>query len=176
MNNRAVIVNLGIIALMAAMVLSVVSFTFSGISLSANSGSTNVVATVNVQSTCVLAVSNSAINFFTVNPGTSTGVGASGNVVSDTNNGNVGSYIWISGSNWIGVNIAVNFFVANTIYSNSFNNEGAGYLFNSVGLATGNTGELVSTGATNTLYFGVNIPNGQTANSYTQNVVINNVC
>ncbi|MDE1828005.1 MAG: hypothetical protein KGH65_02495 [Candidatus Micrarchaeota archaeon] len=172
MNFKTTIVNAGIIAVIAAMMLSV-TFSITGLSFSANSGSTNVVATVNVQTTCVLAVSNTAVNFLTVNPGASTGVV---NAVADTNNGNVGAYIWISGSNWIGANIAINFFVTNTIYSNALSSEGAGFLFNSVGLATGNTGILVSTAGTNNLFFGVNIPVGQTANAYTQNIVINNVC
>ena len=169
---KPAIVNLGIIALISWMVLSAM-FSFFGISFSANSVSVNVVAGLTVTSTCMLAVSNTAINFPSTAAGTNSVVG---NVVSDTNNGNAASYIWLYGSNWIGGYLAQNFFVTNTIYSNVFLSTGVGTNTNALQLASSNSYIPVFAGGTNTLYFGVNIPNGQAANAYSQNILFLNVC
>ncbi|MDE1846022.1 MAG: hypothetical protein KGH53_01965 [Candidatus Micrarchaeota archaeon] len=128
---------------------------------------------MNVPTTCTLVLSNSAVSLPATNPG---GNSPLANAISSTNNGNIQGYLWISGSNWIGDNSAINFFVSNTIYSNSANNNGAGYLSNSVSLAFGNTAMLLPSLSTNTIYLGVNIPVAQTPNSYTQNIFFQTVC
>lgn len=144
-----------------------------GLQLYANSQA-SVTAAVSVSSSCTLQASNTAVAF----PATAAGNNAPlANTVSATNNGNIEGYIWISGTSWAtSANAAINFFVTNTIFSNAPNQNGAGYLSNSITLSAANTAILIPAIASNTLYFGVNIPAGQASNSYSQNIVLQTVC
>ncbi|MDE1846025.1 MAG: PGF-pre-PGF domain-containing protein [Candidatus Micrarchaeota archaeon] len=130
-----------------------------------------------ISSTCTLSLSNTVVLFSgsanDVIPGSS---GSPTNAVTDTNAGTQSSYLWVYGSNWFASPATTNFFVSNTLFSNSFGNTGAGYLANSLGLSTSNSGMLVTTTTPNTLFLGVNIPTAETSAYFSQNVVFLNVC
>ncbi len=96
-------------------------------------------------------------------------------VVTDVNNGGVPAYLWVYGGDWIsGDN---NFGVGNTLWDVTSDDSYAG---NALTLVTSNTFVLIpantGSGGSNSIYFGLGIPTGQVAGTYTQNIVLTNVC
>ena len=162
---------LAIIAI-AAVTISAL-FAFQGVVLDtyANSLTSNVNANVVVGSACEISLSPAAISFGTLNPGTDTNTNV---VVTDTNNGNLNSYMWVYGGNWLlGSNFG--FGVSNTLWDASSQ---TGYLGAALSTTPANTAELVGFGPSNSnsIYFGLGIPNGQGAGTYNQIITLLNVC
>lgn len=125
---------------------------------------------------CGISLSVNAISFGTVKPGSNTVT--TGNLVTDTNSGGtVQAVIWAYGGNWM-LGGSFGFGVTNTVYASKSSNTYA-----SAALLTGisaNTGIMMtaSGGAynSNSIYFGLGIPGGQAAATYTQNIIILNTC
>lgn len=141
-------------------------------------GTTNLITTntitVTAGATCTLALSNSVIDFGTLTSGTNL---APQNAVTDTNSGTAASYLWLYGSNWIQIGaVTPNFYVTNSVFSNALSQTGTGYLYNAVTIASANSGMLVTTTTPNTLFFGINVPSGEPAVSYSSNIAIFNAC
>ncbi len=142
--------------------------------------STNfIVANVGVASTCTAVLTNTLINFGSLAPGST--LGPVNGIVDTDSAGNVDANILLSASNMINpANPADTFYITNTVWNPSY----------STGLTTENaitalypllgsdTGIVVTPGNANgnVLYFGINVPNGQAAGSYTQNIYIENNC
>ena len=165
-------INLFIASLIVAVLVSLSYIT--SMPLQANSISNTVLAGVNVPSVCTLTLSNSLITFPSTVGGSNAPVA---NAVTTTNQGNIQGYLWLYGSNWVtSANTAINFFVSNTIFTNVINQYGTPYLPNTLPLSAANSAMLLPATIANTLYFGVNIPSGQAANSYNQNIVLQDVC
>ncbi len=93
-------------------------------------------------------------------------------IVTDNNIGNAPTYLWVYGTNWIsGGN---NFGVSNTVWDATSDSSFVG---NVLSLISSNTGILIpASSGSNSIYFGLRIPAGQVAATYTQNIVITNVC
>ncbi len=166
-------------ALVAAAALSIFAALFMlqfGVNLAyaTNQIAPNVILTEVVQSTCQITLSVSALTFGNVIAWTNTVTTT--NAVTDTNNGNAGTFMGVYGSNWIGPNgIAPNFGVKNTTWSGA-STTGYGSA-NALTLISANTNLAAgASGGTATIYFGLGIPQGQSANTYTQNIIITNVC
>ncbi len=137
----------------------------------ANSIAPNVIFTLNVPSVCEISLTGS-ISFGTVLAGSNT-LTTSQNVL-DINNGNQGASIAVSGSNWIGTNALNTFGVSNTVWS-----AGSGVAFGAANVLTtipANTGIAIDAGSRSNVWFGLGIPEGQVADSYTQNIIITNLC
>ncbi|MCL4375521.1 hypothetical protein M1394_01855 [Candidatus Marsarchaeota archaeon] len=95
-------------------------------------------------------------------------------IVTSTNNGNEGAYIFISGGNWIDTsNALISFGSTNTLWNaiaqTSYNGIG-------VSLTPSNTQILVPAGSSANIYFGLAIPGGQYAGTYNQLITIDNTC
>jgi hypothetical protein len=155
-----------IVALAAAILslqLSTVSFA---------SSSNTVSATLQLESTCTVALSNTLISFGTVAPASNAPVT---NVVADTNDGNIPANILLDGTNW--VYQSNSFFVSNTLWD--FSPHSGGLTGNTLGLAPGNlvdTTNIISIGEQTDLFFGVFIPSQQAVGTYTQSITIENKC
>ncbi|MGC8538971.1 MAG: hypothetical protein ACP5MK_03840, partial [Candidatus Micrarchaeia archaeon] len=89
--------------------------------------------------------------------------------------------IYVYGSNWIySSNTAISFYVSNTMWSASNTisySSGTGLTLSPV-----STGIIIPTptqaqpSTSNTIYFGVGVPEGAPAGAYTQNIIIENSC
>ncbi len=167
---------LGIMIVFAATLAAVYSlYVFQSsipLAYASNQVAPNVIATATVPSSCAISLSpTGGFTFASQAPGTNTVT--TPNSIVDTNGGNVGTFAWIYGSNWVGG--ASSFGVRNTTWSGA-STTGYGSA-NALTTTTANTGLVVASGGgTATIYFGVGVPVGQAANTYTQNIVITNVC
>ncbi len=95
-------------------------------------------------------------------------------IVTSTNNGNEGAYIFISGGNWIdSSNSLISFGSSNTLW-NAIAQTG----YNGIGINAipSNTQILVPAGSSANIYFGLAIPGGQYAGTYNQLITIDNTC
>ncbi len=137
----------------------------------------NVISNVQVGEACTISLPSNAIDFGTQYPGVDL---APTNAITDQNQGNIGAYLYVDAGNWIGAGTNT-FYATNTVYgitSGSISNVVPFYL--AAGSPT-NTLVLLPAGTpgvagSNTIYFGVNVPIGQPADTYTQNIIITNVC
>ncbi len=161
-----------VVAIVVAAVAMSVLFLFqSAVPLAyANQIAPNVIATATVPSSCAISLNVFSANFGDLNPGVNS-ITTSQNVL-DTNGGNVGTYIWVYGGNWIsGGN---SFGVKNTTYSSSSaTNYASGTQLTT---ASANTNIAVASATSSNIWFGTGVPVGQAAGTYSQNVVITNVC
>ncbi len=132
----------------------------------------NAVLTITVPLTCEISLVQS-ITFGTILPGANS-VTTSQNVL-DTNSGNEGAFAAVDGGNWIGTSNSLNTFgVGNTVWS-----AGSSVTFASANALTAtaaNTNVAVGSGSSANIWFGLGIPTGQAADSYTQNIVVINLC
>ena len=131
-----------------------------------------------VTNVCGIKLSNSLIDFGTIQPGSSV---ATANLVTDTNlAGTVNANIFVEGSNWIVPGSSPNFFAANTLWDDKSDATYTGTAVNFGGTpAPSNfldTKITVNTVSANFIYFGLGVPGGQSAASYTQNIIIENSC
>lgn len=159
---------------------------------SCNSGSpsaeVNVILTLTVPGTCGILLFNSvslttslnSISFGSLNPGSNTPY-TSNQVVDENAGGNSASNILVAGSLWTaGAN---NFFSTNTVWD-AQNTITTTLTQAQNGLQLG-TGNLIDTNiqipypptnGQNSIYFGLYIPPGQAAGTYSQNIIIENEC
>ena len=135
----------------------------------AGGNSSPVTASVTINNYCAFTVGNTAINFGALNPGSNTIY--SSNVITVTDSGNLGSNILTSGNSWT---FASNTFgVTNTVWSS------ANVLYGSGTALTGTSADtaiVVTTSATNSIYFGLGVPAGQAPGTYSQTIEIISSC
>jgi hypothetical protein len=136
-------------------------------SCSGAANSFTVSATLTVPGQCYISVSPSSINFGNINPGSNTPFIS--NEIGDTNTGgNVNANILVEGSQW--QNGATTFAVSNT----QWNPSNVAY-----GRSLVNTNIQIPyppTSQTGNIFFGVAVPPGEPAGTYTQNVLLENLC
>ncbi len=154
-------------AIAAALVFS----PFAGFVLSATSPSSNVIGTVNVPGTCFASISPNAINFGSLGP---TAQYPPTNVITDSNShGNVAANIMVSGNDWTSAS-SNTFGVTNTVW-----NPTVTAVFSQSNALTStpvDTGIQIGARSTNTVVFGLQIPSGQAADTYTQTITIESAC
>ena len=134
--------------------------------------SDTITATVSVPSVCTVSLDTNSIDFSSVSPGADTG--NTNQQVTVTNGGNTqATNTTIKGGNWSdgGTN---SFLVGNTEWSTSAFTYGAGTNLTSSDVAI--TGGDLNAGSSITLYFGVGVPSGQAAASYTQTITVTMNC
>ena len=133
----------------------------------ATGSSNTVAASLVVPNTCIPEVSNTAITFPSTQPG---GFANTANDVTITNFGNAASNVLASGTSWVaGSN---NFGVTNTLWSAT---SGANIGTQLTGSAV-DTKIVTNSGASNNIYFGVNVPVSQAAGTYSQTITISTSC
>ena len=143
---------------------------------------------VGVQAVCAITtVSNTAVNFGSLAPGTNVGTQ---NVVTLTDSGgNTASNILIAGGLgslspyngiWLGTSVANQIGISNTVWSATLNT--------AYGSATKVTNALVITpilltapsqanpSTSNTVFLGMGVPSGTAADTYTTNIVLETTC
>lgn len=147
------------------------TITFNTLCGTTYSTQSTVTATVNVPYTCFITLSNTAISFGPINPGSNTPFLS--NTVLDSNPlGSAQAQLLVSGGNWISTGIN-SFNVGNT----QWNPTNVAY-----GSGTALTNSLFPTGiyividGSNSIYYGVAVPPAQVAGIYTQNIVMDNSC
>ncbi len=136
-----------------------------------NSVAPNVILSLTVPASCEISLVQS-ISFGVVLAGSNT-VTTSQNVL-DLNNGNGGAFVAVSGGNWMGANALDTFGVSNTVWSSS--NSVLFKSANALTLIPANTNIAVGAASGATIWFGLGIPPGQTADTYTQNILVTNLC
>lgn len=168
-NLKALAFNLGVLAFAVLLVfaLTVGLASISGNFAFANTVTSNIVASVNVPAVCGISLGASTINFGAIVPGSNV---PTANAITDNNiGGDINANVLVSGTDWTYGSGTV----GNTLYSPTSQATYTG---------TSLTGSLVPTsvwigaGAANSLYFGLGIPIGTLAGSYTQTITIENSC
>ena len=122
-----------------------------------------------VSNSCQISLSPSALNFGLISPGTSS---LTANQIVDTNSGSASAYMYVYGGNWISG--TQSFGVSNTSWSSSSGIAYAGA--SKLGPAAANTLIGVASSSSNSVYFGLNIPAAQPADTYNQIITIENSC
>lgn len=161
-----------VILVALSIVASFVLSPLAGPALGANSLTSNVVATVNVPATCFIDLSTNTINFGSLAP---TAQYPANQLIVDTNSGgNIAANVLVDGGNWIGTNTIHTFYVTNTIWnpasSNTFTPS------NDLTSTLSDTQIVAGAGLSANVFFGVQIPAGQIADTYTQTINIENSC
>jgi hypothetical protein len=119
-------------------------------------------------SQCTISLSANALSFATLPPGTSAWTNS---LVTDTNSGSIPATLWVSGTNWAyGANT---FLVGNTEWNPTSLGAFGG---NALTGTAANTLIIVPSGGSNTIYFGVKVPAATPQGTYTQNIIVLNVC
>lgn len=139
------------------------------LAFAANQIAPNVILTVTVNTVCEISLNTQTINFGVITASQNT-LTTSQNVL-DSNGGNVGAYAWVYGGNWIGG--ASSFGVMNTTWASSNTAYRPAAPLTDV---SANTVILISAAGNANVWFGLGVPSGQAANTYTQNIIITNVC
>ncbi|MGA3021048.1 MAG: hypothetical protein ABSD68_03815 [Candidatus Micrarchaeales archaeon] len=137
------------------------------ISFAAPTNTVNAItATLIVPNTCIPYLSATAIAF----PSTTAGSFApTSNDVNVMNVGNIGATIFVGGGNWI--YLSNSFLVGNTLWSpTSGANIGTPLTGSSIGVNTLIPVKNLGMTGGNDIYFGVNIPAGQTPGAYSQTI------
>ncbi|MEM3208949.1 MAG: hypothetical protein QXE33_03450, partial [Candidatus Micrarchaeaceae archaeon] len=117
---------------------------------------------------CTISLTPNAINFGSLNANANI---ATVNAITDSNTGNVNAYMLVYGGNWIGPS---QFGVSNTTWSALSGTSFA--TANHLTALAANTAILVPASGSNTIYFGLGVPGGAPAGSYTQTITIENSC
>ncbi|MEM3460248.1 MAG: hypothetical protein QXO24_03420 [Candidatus Micrarchaeaceae archaeon] len=149
--------------------LQTVTFQNENLASATNSVAANATFSANVQGVCYISLAPTSISFGSLYANTNS-IYTSQNVV-DTNGGNVNAQILVYGGNWIGPS---QFGLSNTTWASS----------NNVAYASGRpltasptpTGIYIAPQASNSIYFGLGVPGGVAAGSYSQNIIIQNSC
>lgn len=137
--------------------------------------SSNVAASVSISAVCYTSATPNSISFGTMSPNTNVPTNV---LVTDQDvGGNVGSYLYISGSSWSsGSN---SFGISNTTWDSSSQST---YTGTGLSSTASNTAILIpspsiSTPTTsNDVYFGLAIPSATPAGTYTQTITFENSC
>lgn len=167
-----ILVNFSIAAFAFMVVIS--AFALSGFSSATTTTVTapNVVASMTVLSTCEISLSNSVITLPATAPGSF--APTDNGVVTDSNPGNIAGNVVIYGGNWIGTSSANTFYVTNTVWnpSSSLNQ----IIGNQLTSSPFTSLLQIPAAGSSTIYFGANVPSGQAADTYSQNIVIEASC
>lgn len=147
-------------ALIALVVFSILSpMAFFATTNTINAISEN----LDVPATCVPVISNTLITFPSTQPGS---YASTSNDVNVIDQGSAAGNILVDGGNWISGSYS--FWVTNTLWSPTSGANIGSQLVNTI---TGvDTKIPVKANGGNDLYFGVNIPTGQTAASYAETI------
>ncbi|MEM0086889.1 MAG: hypothetical protein QXT36_01305 [Candidatus Micrarchaeaceae archaeon] len=136
-----------------------------------------VVASANVQSVCYISLSPNTINFGSIYANANV---PTNNLITDSNpGGNVQATLLVDGGNWIqSVNSLIQFGVGNTLWDAA---NQITYTGNALTATLSNTGIIIpastyTTTGSNSIYFGLGVPGGTPAGSYTQTITIENSC
>jgi hypothetical protein len=121
-----------------------------------------------IQSTCSVSISPATINFGSLNPGSSFDTNQ---VVTDYNNGTVSANMLVYAGNWI--NGAVNFGLSKTLWNPT---SLSSYTGNAMTTAPTLANIIIPASGSNSIYFGLSVPPGQSAGSYSQTITIENEC
>jgi hypothetical protein len=139
----------------------------------------NILSITYTLSSCFITVSNTLIGFGNIKSGLSV---STANAVKDTNNGNVQANVLVAGGLgtsspyngiWIGTSSANQIGISNTLWNPSSLGTYSG---NALSNTLINTNIVVGAGGSNTVYFGMGVPGGTVADSYTTNIVLENSC
>ncbi|MEM0149762.1 MAG: hypothetical protein QXW10_02610 [Candidatus Micrarchaeaceae archaeon] len=155
--------------------LQTISFENENASQDINSAVNTITAKVAVQSTCYIALSTNAISFGSIvaNANVPTNV-----IVTDTDNGgNVQANLLVAGTSWTGP--TTSFGVSNTLWSNAIQTSYTGNALTSTLATTPITipaPNTIDSSTSNSIYFGLGIPGGTPAGSYSQTITIENSC
>ncbi|MEM3744669.1 MAG: hypothetical protein QW759_02400, partial [Candidatus Micrarchaeaceae archaeon] len=134
----------------------------------------NSIITANYQpsAVCTISLPTTVINFGSLNPLNNI---PTTNAITDDDTGTVGANILVFGGNWIlSANALIEFGVSNTTWSSA-----SGVSFATANKLTATpavTGLTVPAGGSNTIYFGLGIPDGAPSGSYSQTITIENSC
>jgi len=161
----------GISVIASATLLAVLGFVLlqGGVVL-AGASSNTITGTVNVPTTCALDISDSAINFGSVLPGSS--APTTNSIALSDSIGNAGANAMVYGIDWSG-SPSGTMGVSNTLWAKTPGPPSGTPLSNVIV----DTGIIVGTGASsNNIYFGLNIPAGQSAAIYTQTITLEVSC
>ena len=130
----------------------------------------NTTAITFTQPSCTISLSTNSIDFGNINPNADM---PTSNEIIDSNGGSAGGYMYAYGGNWIGTSSSNTFYVANTLWNPSTSGSLIG---NQLLPVSSNTEIYLPPSSSNNIYFGVGVPPGQTADSYSQNITILNEC
>ncbi|MCL5404306.1 MAG: hypothetical protein M1125_00480 [Candidatus Marsarchaeota archaeon] len=164
-----------ILIAVAVLAMSLFAINFAN----AQSSSNSLTANVNVGNVIYLTVKNATsgniISFGSIFPGSSYDTNV---LVTDTDNGgNIGANVLVAGSNWLNASTSNSFGVSNTLWSASSLSTPGG---------TGLTGAFANTGVfisapslstpseSNTVYFGITVPDGTAPGNYIQTISFEN--
>ena len=120
-----------------------------------------------VQKTCTISLTPSAIDFGSLDSGSSI---STVNAITDDNTGNTNAYMLVYGGNWIG---PASLGVSNTTWDAS---NDVAFPANRLSALAYNTTILVPASSSNDIYFGLGIPGGAPAGAYSQDITIENSC
>ncbi|MEM3841493.1 MAG: hypothetical protein QXN59_02275 [Candidatus Micrarchaeaceae archaeon] len=184
-NLKGNLLNIGMLVAVAAITILILGiraylpFAFAN----STSSESNVVATANVEAVCFINLSVNSIDFGNMFP--TENVPTTQNVVDYDNGGNIAANVLMYGTTWNNdANSLIFFGSSNTTYSPTYNTPWAtafnagNYLFNSIQpTAIVVPAPSFSNPSTNTpIYFGLAIPEAQTAGQYNQIIYIENSC
>jgi PGF-pre-PGF domain-containing protein len=121
-------------------------------------------------SICTISLNSSSISFGSTLPDNSISTMYG---IRDSNNGSTAATVLLSGTDW-NMSASVLFGVSNTSYSASYGTaySAAGHLLRNTTATTISVGSKASS----PIYFGLNVPIGQTSGSYRQEIYIENSC
>jgi hypothetical protein len=165
-----ILVNFSIAAFAFMVVIS--AFALSGFSSAVTvTAAPNVVASMTVLSTCEISLSNSVITLPATAPGSF--APTDNGVVTDSNPGNLAGNVVIYGGNWIGTG-SNTFYVTNTVWNPS--SSPTQIIGNQLTSSPFTSLLQIPAAGSSTIYFGANVPSGQAADTYSQNIVIETSC
>ena len=183
-NLKGNLFNVGILVAVAAVTIFILGMRAYLPFAVANSTTTNVVATANVEAVCYIDLSVNSIDFGSLFPTQNTPT--TQNVLDIDNGGNVAANVIFQATTWNDIsNTITGFGASNTTYSNTYNTPWASafgdgnYLTTAPETANGISVPAPSfqTQSTNVpIYFGLAIPPAQTAGQYNQIIYIENSC
>ena len=183
-NLKGNLFNVGILVAVAAVTIFILGMRAYLPFAVANSTTTNVVATANVEAVCYINLSVNSIAFGNMYP--TENVPTTQNVLDIDNGGNVAANVLFVATTWNDISSnSIGFGASNTTYSNTYNTPWASafndgnYLTTSIATANGIVvpSPSFTTQSTNVpIYFGLAIPPAQTAGQYNQIIYVENTC
>ena len=183
-NLKGNLFNVGILVAVAAVTIFILGMRAYLPFAVANTTTSNVVATANVEAVCYINLSVNSIDFGNMFP--TENVPTNQNVLDIDNGGNIAANVLFQATTWNDIsNTIIGFGASNTTYSNTYNTPWASafgdgnYLTTSPELANGIVVPAPSFNAQSTnvpIYFGLAIPPAQTAGQYNQIIYVENSC
>ncbi len=141
-----------------------------GISVSATSGTSNVIASVTVPAVCGIPTSLSAIDFGSLAPGES--VNTNNGIIDTNTGGDIVANVLLSGTDWTSTSSSIG--VSNTVYSAILNTVYANAI--PLTLTPHLTTIIIGAYTSNTIYFGLRLPQHALKGIYSQTITIENSC